>query len=197
MMRQQKIVSPSFIGDYILEDLSICDELIDFHKKDPLKKKKEGRIGPDNQVDIKVKNSIDMHLYAQDRYKYRQVCPAFELYIEELENILNKYKKEYTYSDNVNEYAIVEAMNLQYYKPKGGFYPWHSERIGPSNRHLVFMTYLNNVPDGGTEFYYQNYTSEAVKGRTLIWPTDWTHTHRGQITDTHEKYIITGWFSYL
>jgi hypothetical protein len=58
------------------------------------------------------------------------------------------------------------------------------------------MTYLNDVNDGGTEFLYQKITSPAKKGLTLIWPADWTHTHRGQISKTKEKSIITGWFNY-
>ena len=60
------------------------------------------------------------------------------------------------------------------------------------------MTYLNDVPDGGgTEFaYYPELKVNAKKGLTLLWPTDFTHTHRGVISQ-HEKYIITGWFHHL
>ena len=58
------------------------------------------------------------------------------------------------------------------------------------------MTYLNDVEDGGTEFYYQGLKTKAEKGLTLIWPSDFTHTHRGIISNTKEKYIATGWFSY-
>ena len=64
------------------------------------------------------------------------------------------------------------------------------------HRVLVFQTFLNDIDDGGTEFKYQKLTTPAKKGLTLIWPTDFTHTHSGQISDTHEKYIITGWFGY-
>ena len=64
------------------------------------------------------------------------------------------------------------------------------------NRILVFMTYLNDVKDGGTEFLYQKLTTPAKKGLTLIWPTDFTHTHRGVISQTKEKYIATGWYAY-
>jgi hypothetical protein len=60
------------------------------------------------------------------------------------------------------------------------------------------MTYLNDVTDGGgTEFFHQNITTTAVKGKTLIWPSDWTFTHRGQVSPTQDKYIITGWFSFM
>ena len=64
-------------------------------------------------------------------------------------------------------------------------------------RSLVFMTYLNDVEDGGTEFLYQNLTIPAKKGLTLIWPAFFTHTHKGQISKTKEKYIVTGWFNHI
>ena len=57
------------------------------------------------------------------------------------------------------------------------------------------MTYLTDTPNGGTEFLYQNMQTESVKGTTLLWPAYWTHTHRGIISKTHRKEIITGWFS--
>ena len=37
----------------------------------------------------------------------------------------------------------------------------------------------------------------AKKGLTLIWPSDWTHTHKGEISKTKEKFIVTGWLSFL
>ena len=86
---------------------------------------------------------------------------------------------------------------IQHYKPGQGFKAWHTERANVTmNRSLVYMTYLNDVPDGGTQFYYQDMTVEAKKGKTLIWPADFTHIHKSQISYEHEKYITTGWFSY-
>jgi hypothetical protein len=58
------------------------------------------------------------------------------------------------------------------------------------------MTYLNDVDDGGTDFFYQKITSPAKKGLTIIWPTDWTHMHKGQVSMTKEKMIVTGWFTF-
>ena len=57
------------------------------------------------------------------------------------------------------------------------------------------MTYLNTVSEGGTDFYHQEVTIEAIKGRTVFWPSDWTHTHKGQINYKEEKFIITGWYN--
>ena len=58
------------------------------------------------------------------------------------------------------------------------------------------MLYLNDVKDGGTYFPFQNITTQAVKGDLILWPADFTHPHRGVISDTQEKYICTGWFNY-
>ena len=59
------------------------------------------------------------------------------------------------------------------------------------------MTYLNDVPDGGTMFKYQKIITPAKKGSTVIWPAGFTHTHKGQISHTKEKFIVTGWWSLI
>ena len=56
------------------------------------------------------------------------------------------------------------------------------------------MIYLNDVPDGGTQFIDQEKTLKAVEGRVVIWPAYWTHTHRSQVSHTQTKYIATGWY---
>ena len=61
--------------------------------------------------------------------------------------------------------------------------------IAQQTRCFAFMTYLNDVSDGGTEFMYQKLISPAKKGLTMIWPSDWTHTHRGQISHLHLSLI--------
>ena len=85
--------------------------------------------------------------------------------------------------------------NIQHYEISKGYPGLHYERDKEvSTRQLVYMLYLNTVTDrGGTEFPFQNITTSAVKGNLIIWPADFTHPHRGIISDTQEKYIATGW----
>ena len=169
----------------------ICDKLIDFFQKTD--KKEEGVIGADHRVDKSIKESIDVDLRC-NRELYSE-------YTKELQIVTNNYISIYP---SCNFYAPFGTglINLQYYPPGGGFKIWHTERESKnapfSHRHLVFMTYLNDVTDGGgTEFLNQNVKFDAIKGVTLIWPADWTHTHRGIISPTQEKYIVTGWFHFL
>ena len=60
------------------------------------------------------------------------------------------------------------------------------------------MTYLNDVKVGGeTEFKYQNLKIKPKKGLSLIWPTDFTHVHKGIVAPKEDKWIVTGWFKFV
>ena len=178
----------NFILESSIEDLSICDELIELHENSSYK-------GPglvSGNVDRTAKSSTDSILINGEL--------SFK-YFSELHKLMNDYAKIYSYSIRGEKWGIQEWVSIQHYAPGEGFYAWHFERASnkppETYRHLVFMTYLNDVEDGGeTEFFYQNIKVKPKKGKTLIWPADWTHTHRGITSPTQEKYIITGWFSY-
>lgn len=182
-----------FIGHYKI-DTSICRKLIkEFDNK---KTKQPGVVG-EQKHDPKSKMSLDYGINPEDLINPGPI----KEYFEELSFCLNKYKKEYIYSNTDQERFILEGANIQKYKPGEGFYKWHFENNGRQHssgrRHLVFMTYLNTVRDGGTNFYYQNKITEAKIGSTVIWPAAWTHTHSGQINKKQTKYIITGWWWYV
>ena len=61
---------------------------------------------------------------------------------------------------------------------------------------MAFMTYLTNTKNGGTEFTYLNWKAPCKKGLTLIWPVNYPYAHRGVISSTDKKMIITGWLGY-
>ena len=82
----------------------------------------------------------------------------------------------------------------------GNYGYWHSEvypqqgSTEPLHRTLLFMFYLNDVTEGGqTEFYYQNKSIQPKTGRMVIAPAYFTHTHRGCIPVSNDKYILTSW----
>lgn len=93
------------------------------------------------------------------------------------------------------------AINVQKYsKGVGGYYYWHSEIYprDPSaetlHRVLLFMFYLNDVERGGeTEFFYQGRKLKPTLGTMVIAPAGFTHTHRGNVPESHDKYILTSW----
>ncbi|MDB4343231.1 2OG-Fe(II) oxygenase [bacterium] len=58
----------------------------------------------------------------------------------------------------------------------------------------AFILYLNSVNQGGeTEFLYQSKRIKPKQGRILLFPTSYTHVHRGNPPLKGNKFILTGW----
>ncbi len=95
------------------------------------------------------------------------------------------------------------TINVQKYNQNvGGYHHWHSENYPQKNdpkgealhRVLLFMYYLNDVKEGGeTEFFYQDKKFSPKRGQLLIAPSGFTHTHKGNVPISDNKYILTSW----
>ena len=179
----------NFISGFYIEK-SICKKLIDiFEKNKKLTEPGKTIKGNEKVIEREIKASTDLCITPS---------PIYEFYLVELQKCLNEYIKQYSYVNNLPSFKIVEDFNIQKYKKNEGFFRYHFERgsVSTIKRILVFMTYLNTVKDGGeTEFLYQKIKVKAEEGLTLIWPSDWTHTHRGITSKSENKYIVTGWYS--
>ena len=96
-------------------------------------------------------------------------------------------------------------MNVQkYLKGKGGFHKWHSEiaandpRGNNLHRTLFTIFYLNDIEEGGeTDFFYFDRSVQPKKGRMVISPAGFTHTHKGNIPVSDDKYILASWVSFI
>jgi hypothetical protein len=187
----------NFIHGVYFDDLSICDKIVNYHAVGNQFEGVVGNLSNDTNssiVDKTAKDSIEVSL--------NNNLPLYVDYFKQLSQCVNEYTNKYQFADANEPWAVIEQTNIKKYDPKGGYHRWHTERcsaIPPnSSRHLVFMTYLNDVIDEGeTEFYYQKIKVKPQKGLTLIWPADWTFTHRGIPSMTQTKYIVTGWYSYI
>jgi prolyl 4-hydroxylase len=178
-----------FIHTMQMLDTTLCDDLVDYYHKSSEYKHRgfvSGGLKPDS------KTSTDVTIFPNSTDK------SVVTYMTFINQALGSYKE--TYDAFMYPVAFSEGCNIQYYEPGEGFPKWHCERgMHQSNqRALAFMTYLNDVTDGGeTEWLYQERKLQPKKGLTAIWPTDFTHTHRGIISPTQTKIIITGWFNYV
>ena len=101
-----------------------------------------------------------------------------------------------------------EQFQLVYYGPGNEYKPHFdafdkTTKEGQNNwfpggqRMVTALAYLNDVEDGGeTYFEHFNLRIKPSIGKTLIWPAEWTHAHRGEILNKGYKYIITGWMHF-
>ena len=121
--------------------------------------------------------------------------------INVVENARHNWRAQYYMGlDHVDPFEINFTFNMQRFLPGEGYHKFHSERASFETRDRVgvWMIYLNDVYDKGwTEFFYQQHFEIPKVGKIVCWPSDWTHTHRGIVSPTEVKYILTGWFTYI
>lgn len=182
----------NFIGTYNnFLSKEECDKYIKYYKKlDYL-----NLVNVRNQKVIKDKN-IDMITNNENNQIY------LNYYIKEFLNIFwNKYMLYY------EKYNILQAFNkhtmydLKFQKtsPQEGYHVWHCENMGKKDRNRIatFIVYLNTIEKGGeTEFLYYSQRIKPEEGKLVIFPSSYTHTHRGNPPLEEDKYILTGWLEF-
>ena len=185
--------TPNFIGSWILKDTDMCDEIVNFFEANPAYQG-AGAIG--GGVDESQKKTTDIPIkpkqLEQEKYK------IFNTYINNVVNCFNDYKEQWPFLNTIKGMEI-GTFNLQKYSPGGHFSAVHTERGSPATMHrvLAFMTYLNDVEEGGeTSFHYYDINVQPKKGKTIIWPAEWTHAHSGGVVKQGCKYIVTGWIQF-
>ena len=128
--------------------------------------------------------------------------PEYKVFVDYfvlLQGFYLDYKEQWPFLDSFLDKVHIGSFNLQRYLPGDHFARLHSERTGISKLHRIFafMTYLNDVEEGGTtDFIYYGLKIKPEKGKTLIWPAEWTHAHTGSVLEGGKKYIITGWMNF-
>ena len=120
--------------------------------------------------------SAALERYLQERPLFRQCCPEQQLFVNPI-------------------------FNLQRYAPGEGFKSWHcdwtisDEATEPQARVLAWILYANDVPEGGTEFHWQEHHEPAERGKLVLFPAGLSHIHRGRVSHEHSKTIATGWIN--
>jgi len=184
---------PNFIGSWFIEPVGLCDDFIEFFEtNEDLQFSRQSMAG----VDEEHKKSTDLTIFPRnlDEPNYAPV----RKYIDCLYDCYTDYVATWPYLEGFPKLDI-GVFNLQRYQEGGHFKKLHTERSSLSSLHRLFawMTYLNDVPVGG-ETHFANFDLDVQpeKGKTLIWPAEWTHAHKGNPVTQGTKYIITGWMHF-
>ena len=142
---------PKFFGCWMLENPSICDTLIDVFERNK-DKQKPGIYGKGNRSET-FKKSTDISIMPRDLKDeaFQEVAP----YFEQLKLCNLDYLEQWSFIKTFMPRTHIGPFNIQKYDKGGHFGGLHSERTDLKYLHhtLVWMTYLNDVEDGGeTEF---------------------------------------------
>jgi hypothetical protein len=137
----------------------------------------------------------DTQLYFMDPMRIHDIHPHFAEYFFQVlkDQICPLYYEKFSILHE-REYQT-KQLKMKMIEEGGGYHQWHYESTSrDTTRKMVVQLYLNTIANGGeTEFLYQKKRINARKNRLLIWPADWTYTHRGNTPLKGDKYILTTW----
>lgn len=186
---------PHFIGCWRMDDPGVCDDLIAFFEAN--QGVQRPGIAGDGSVNDTIKKSMDMTITPRELED-----PRFDMvnrYLEFLSACYRDYLEQWEFLRKILPNVHIGPFNIQRYDAGGHYLGTHSERVSLESLHrvLVWMTYLNDVPEGG-ETHYPLYgiSVRPERGKTVIWPAEWTHAHSGGLVPSGHKYIITGWMHF-
>ena len=190
---QEPKASPNFIGAWTAQPISICDEITCFFEKNVGKQSIGMTTGG---LDKSIKSRTDISIPPSD------IClpgyAAFQDYFEILHCCYKDYLEQWPFLQRFAHTLDVGKFNIGRYQQGQHFNGMHCERMPSSlQRVFAFMTYLNDVEDGGhTKYHHFDISIKPEIGKTIIWPAEWTHAHTGEVLKSGKKYIITGWLHF-
>ena len=186
----------NFVGLWNISNDKLCDTIIDFFEKN-VHLHSQGAI--DSGINLAEKKTTDLTIDPVDLQNKNY--SVFNDYFEQLFLCYNDYKKQWPFINENIKILDIPSFNVQRYLSGEHFSKMHAERSSTSTSHRVFawMTYLNDLDEnagGCTYFQHFGIKVKPEKGKTLIWPAEWTHAHSGEVLNHGKKYIITGWLCF-
>lgn len=164
-----------------------CEEVIRRFEAQP-EYHHEGRIGQIQSKDVSIKKTTDLVVSGKDDWK-----DIDQIFFRCVAAALREFREFYPYFK-----GPFKDMGYQVQRYRvGEYYQWHIDGGSHqfSQRQLVVLWYLNDVPSPGgeTEFLYQDVKVTPEQGKLVLFPPFWTHEHRGAAVEKGVKYIATTW----
>jgi hypothetical protein len=186
----------AFIGTYKnVVDKKFCDDLIQFFENSIDREDLNYYTGEQQYGGPFIRKDFSLNLESAPETKWSQhINDVLFKCLDEYKNVFFVCKQVHNL-DYTNTY-----VKMQRTPPRGGYHVWHCEvnSIAGVDRVLAWILYLNDVPygEGETEFLWQGIRIQPEVGKLVIWPAQFTHTHRGNPIYNCTKYIATGWIEY-
>jgi hypothetical protein len=166
---------------------AFCDEVVRRFEDHP-EHQYQGRVGQTRSLDQQVKKTTDLVVSNKPEWK-----DVDEMFFRSLAAAMREFREAFPYFKGPFKDV---GYQVQRYLP-GEYYHWHIDGGSHelSQRQLVVLWYLNDVPGPGgeTEFLYQDISVTPERGKLILFPPFWTHEHRAAQLEAGVKYIATTW----
>lgn len=167
--------------------IDVCNEMIRRFEASP-DEQYAGRIGQLIYKDEGIKKSTDLVISGKTHWK-----DIDQALFRSLGLAMKEFRLRFPYFKGPFKDVGYAMQRTQ----PGEYYHWHIDGGSHefSQRQLVAVWYLNDVPGPGgeTEFSNQDVRIRPAAGKLLLFPPFWTHEHRGVTLQNGLKYIATTW----
>lgn len=176
-----------YVQDNSLSD-SICDDVINlFHSNENLHERLDLDKRPNfTQLNFTANVNLNPELHT------KILNSTFET--------LNVYKKKVSETSFWPRSIGFEQFRIKHYrKQTEDQFEYHADATNKetSKRFLAFFWYLSDVEIGGeTEFPTLNIKISPKKGRVFIFPPLWMYPHKGNISISHDKYLLSSYLHF-
>ena len=175
-----------YVKDNFLSDKE-CNKLIKFFKNLPDNKESHRKI-------FSEFGNYEGIYFDDNSYFLKKNCLSFLK--NRFQNEIYEYIKIYPELNYVSSFYLTE-IRFKHWKKNKFFDTWHSEHshLTPY-RILNFMIYLS-THNCGTQFLDKRII-KSEKGRLVILPSYFTHTHRGMpCPEGKDRYMMGGYFNFI
>ena len=181
----------------------LCESLMSFHTHyESIGKTFNGRNGSIGKVQKDIKHSTDYDMkFEEDKEIVDDILPYLNpVVMDYFNNTVVDTNGNYGMIKNIKQvpqfFNLLQGPRLKRYRQNTeGYHAYHMDWMpgDPSTqrRILAAMIYLNDVEEGGeTEFFHQEYFVKPKQGTIIIFPTYFTHQHKGHIPISNDKYVL-------
>lgn len=143
-----------------------------------------------NKTESEIKNGINYAHFEKKDYE------KFIFLKEKVVFLFDEYSKMYPQINHMKDLYVLNEFRFKHFKPNNYFKGWHSEHSLEFKERILCLQFYLSDHNCGTEFY-DGFTVLSKKGRAIVFPAYFTHTHRGQLCpDLKDRYILGGYANF-
>ena len=184
--------------DYIMEipgaaTPEFCDGMIEKFEADS--RKRPGMIGPQGEVDKKIRDSINLEM---------NLYPDWKPIVDNVRGMI--YSRLIKYLDDIHvgmtnsmwSEGYDSSYTMMKYTPDSVGYKWHNDFMFDNTtgrggvRTVTWLFYLNDCEGGETEFS-NGHKITCEQGKLVLFPSTWCMVHKGNPPIGGDKYLGVGW----
>lgn len=111
-------------------------------------------------------------------------------------SIVNSYCNKFPQITMTADKWCIPSWRFKHFPPGYHFSDWHSEHVHNEPYRIACIILYLSDHDCGTEFYDGEVVGSKI-GRAMMFPTFWTHMHRGQVCPQNKHRYIMSAYAHL